>query len=144
MYITEHGREERLLWADLDKAERLVLLRRWAVERAVQKGRQKEPFSYRDVQELFEEKAMAGPSHQYAYDLMEAAADEAGFKYGSYKVGSDSKQVQLRVDVSSVRPEIINWIREETSLDPERVSVVADITSYTAGPTPAQDEAADD
>jgi hypothetical protein len=48
------------------------------------------------------------------------------------------------VDVSSVRPEIIDWIREETSLDPERVSVIADITSYTAGPTPAQDGAADD
>jgi len=104
VYITDWAREDECLWADLNKAERIVLLRRWAVAEAIRRGNRKQPYTYREVIDLFEKQCKAGPSHQYAYDLMEAAADEAGFTYGESSIGTNSTQVQLRVDVSSVSP----------------------------------------
>ncbi|WP_302083623.1 hypothetical protein [Salinibaculum rarum] len=144
MYITDWAREEKTLWADLDKAERLILLRRWAVAEAIENGEQKRAFTYRDVTELFESRVRAGPSHQYAYDLMEAAADEPGFNYGEYSIGTQSARKQLRVDVSEVDDNILAWVEDECDLDPSRIGVIADVTSYTAGSPPNTDAAADD
>ncbi|MDS0280271.1 hypothetical protein NDI85_21030 [Halomicroarcula sp. S1AR25-4] len=144
MYITEWAREEETLWADLDKAERLILLRRWAVREAIDNGERQSGFTYTDVIELFEKWAKAGPSHQYAYDLMEAAADEPGFEYGKHSVGTQSPKLLLRVDVSKVDQSILDWIDEETGLDRDKIGVVADVTSYSAGSSPQQEGAADD
>jgi len=144
MFITDWVREEETLWADLDKAERLVLLRRWAVREAIDNGERQRAFDYQDVTELFEKWAKAGPSHQYAYDLMDDAADEPGFEYGKFSIGTQTPKTQLRVDVSKVDKSILDWVRDETPLEPERIGVIADVTSYSAGPTPDQEAAADD
>jgi hypothetical protein len=143
-YITEEGRNNQTLWADLDKAERTILLRRWAVAEAIQKSERQRGYSYTDVQEIFETNAMAGPSHQYAYDLMEAAADEPGFEYGKFSVGTQAPKTELRVDVSEVSEAILDWVHDECGLDADRIGVIADVTSYSAGPTPDQEAAADD
>lgn len=142
--IADRVREEETLWADLDKAERLVLLRRWAVREAIDNGERQRAFGYKDVTELFEKWAKAGPSHQYAYDLMDAAADEPGFEYGKFSIGTQTPKAQLRVDVSEVDKSVLDWVRDETPLEPERIGVIADVTSYSAGPTPDQEAAADD
>lgn len=144
LYITEQAREEEMLWADLDKAERTVLLRRWLVAEAIQHSERQRGYTYTDVQDIFEKKAMGGPSHQYAYDLMEAAADEAGFEYGKFSVGTQTPTTKLRVDVSKVSEEMLDWVHDECGLDPDRIGVIADVTSYSAGPSPDQEAAADD
>lgn len=145
VYLAETYREQATLWADLDKAERICLLRRWLVADAIEKRKRKQAWSYRDVIDIFEDNAGGGgPSHQYAYDLMEAAADEDGFKYGAFSRGNETPRKQLRVDVSEVREEILEWCREEKNVDPSSVGVTADVTSYTAGPAPETEGVADD
>jgi len=145
LYLTQDARDELNLWVDLDKAERIVLLRRWVVAEAIKHSERRRAVSYRDVIELFEDEAGGeGPSHQYAYDLMEAASDEPGFEYGEFSVGTHTSKKQLRVDVSEVSEAILDWARDERQLDPDRIGVIADVTSYSAGSSPQQEAAADD
>jgi hypothetical protein len=144
MYITEYGREEQTLWDDLDKSERIELLRRWVVEDAIQDGQQKKSFTYKKIMSLFEDKTMVEPSTQYAYDAMDAAADKAGFNYKEFKIGTEASEYQLRVDVSSVGSVVLDWIRDETQCDPDRIRRLADITLPVAGSVSEESEAADD
>lgn len=145
IYITDWAREEETFWTDLEKEERLVLLRRYAVADAIDNDERKRAFSYTDVQDLFEEKTGDGPSDQYAYDLMEGAADgEEGIHYGEFSVGTSSSKIQLRVNVSEVSDAILNWVREETRFDPSSIGVTADVTSYASGVPPQPEGAADD
>ena len=143
-YITDDYRGELNLWADLDRAERVILLRRFIVARAIKKEQAKVKLTYREVTKLFEDETQDGPSHQYAYDLMADAADECGFEYREFTIGTHTSQKQLRVDVTKVRQAILEWARDERGLDPSQISVVADVTSYSAGATPQQEAAADD
>lgn len=134
VYLTEQEREDRRLWADLDKAERIILLRRWLATDALSHGTAKTEWSYRDVIAAFEDRTSAGPSHQYAYDLMEAAADEPGFDYGSYRASSDqSRKVRLRVDIDRISRRILEWVVEHEDVDRSTVSRIADITTYGGG-----------
>lgn len=144
LYITDEYREELNLWADLDRCERVVLLRRFIVARAIKKEQAKVKLTYREVTTLFEEETQDGPSHQYAYDLMEEAADEQGFEFREFTIGRHTSQKQLRVDVTKVRQAILDWARDERALDPSQISIVTDVTSYSAGPAPQQNTAADD
>jgi hypothetical protein len=140
LYVTEEFRENNVLWADLDRAERIVLLRRFAAAEAARAGSRRETFTYREVQDLFEEYAGGGsPSHQYAYDLMELAEEVAGFAYGEYH-----GQYQLRVDLAAVDGSVIEYVLEETSVRLEDLSLDLDVTSYTAGSAPDQEGSADD
>ena len=125
-YMTEAYRESTTVWADLDKAERLVLLRRWLATAALEAGTQHYEWSYTDVIERFEADAGAGPSHQYAYDLMEAAADVAGFEYGRFQVSArQQKKVRLRVDLTAVDRSILEWVCAETAIDAHTIHRVA-------------------
>ena len=93
---------------------------------------------------LFENKTMVEPTPQYAYNAMGAVADKAGFKYGEFKIGTEASQKQLRVDVSSVRSGVLDWIRDETQCDPDRIRRLADITLPVAGSVSEESETADD
>ena len=141
IYVTDAFREERTLWADLDRAERIVLLRRFAAAEALDREDRRRAFTYTDVMTVFEEWAGGGsPSHQYAYELMEAAADETGFEYDEFH-----GQLQLRVDLTDVSDAVLEWALDavpDSSL--EGLSVNGRITAYTAGSPPTQEGAADD
>jgi len=145
MYLTETAREEYTIYADMDKSERIVLLRRWAVMEALHDRKRQDAWEYSEAIELFEDNAGGGgPSHDYVYDLMEAAADEPGFKYGQFSVGTQTPRKLLRVDVSEVNESILDWCRNEYDLDPELIGVIADIDQYGAGSPPDQEVGADD
>jgi hypothetical protein len=143
-YITDEYRNELNLWADLDRCERVILLRRFIVARAIKKEQTKVKLTYREVIKLFEDETQDGPSHQYAYDLMGEAADEQGFEFREFTIGTHTSQKQLRVDVTQVSQAILDWTHDERGLDPSKIGVIADVTSYSAGTTPQQNTAADD
>jgi hypothetical protein len=141
VYITTEHRENSIIWADLDKAERLVLLRRFAAHDAMDNRQRRRAYDYRDVTQLFREEAGGGgPSHQYAYDLMKAAADEDGFEYKQIR-----GQKQLRVDLNEVRDEILEYACD---LNPGvalvDLGVDTELSSFGAGAAPEQEGAADD
>jgi hypothetical protein len=141
VYTTEAYREEHTLWADLNRDERLVLLRRYAAADAVEHRDRTRCFDYKDVQDLFEHNAGGGgPSHEYAYQLMEDAADEPGFKYDKFH-----GQLQLRVDLSDVNWSIKKYAFEQNpDAATEEIRRNLDITTYTAGSPPQQEGMADD
>lgn len=131
LYLTPAQREAMPLWADFEKAERIVLTRRLLVADALRSNTVKHAVTYSELQELWAEYAVEGPSHQYAYELMEWAADEEGFAYRQVR-----GQYRLQVDVHSVSRSIIEWADEEfADVDSEGLQVTADVTSYSAGST---------
>lgn len=141
-YITEEYRENHVIWADLEKDERLVLLRRFAAADAVGHGEITRCYTYKQVQDLFKLYAGGGgPSRQYAYDLMEEAAPgEPGFEYGEFH-----GQLQFRVDISEVSSSIKQYAFEEyPERAPDELRRTLDVTSYTAGSGSTQQAAADD
>jgi len=140
VYITETAREQTTYWTDLNRELRVTKLRRLVVLDALDKKKQRHGLKYRDVQALFEEYYSAAPSHDYAYTLMEDAGRLDGFSYkrhnGSY---------QLRVNLTEVQDGIIEDVLDEwDTVDKENLTVNGLITSYSAGPTPDQEAAADD
>lgn len=80
----------------MKRAEKVALLRRWLIEEA-RRNNGKAKFSYNDVRNRFRGKASIG----HAYDLMEAAAETDGFRYGKRLGGNDNKS--LTVDLASVK-----------------------------------------
>lgn len=141
VYITDEFRESRTIYADLELDQRIALLRRYAAADAAEDNQSKRAYTYKEVQELFEVKAGGGaPSHQYAYDLMEYAADEPGFTYSNTR-----GQLQLRVNLQKVSGSIRDYALEQSGGDSvRRLSTDTEVTSYVSGPTPAQEAAADD
>jgi len=140
VYIPETDRKDMTLWCDLTKETRATRLRRLVVVDALENKEQRHPLTYKQVQSLFEDHLGKGPSHDYAYTLMDMAANADGFTYGEYK-----GQKQLRVNVKQVKQTIVTEALEiDPSLDPNELTVDGLITSYAAGPTPDQEAAADD
>jgi len=140
LYIPKTEREEMTLWCDLNKETRATRLRRLVVVKALDNKQQRHALTYRQVQELFEEYLGEGPSHDYAYTLMEMAANADGFTYGSYQ-----GQKQLRVNVKQVKQTIVNQaLTIDPSLDSDQLTVDGLITSYAASSTPDQEATADD
>lgn len=140
LYIPETKRDEMTLWCDLNKEMRATRLRRLIVVDALENKEQRHPLTYKQVQGLFEEYLGKGPSHDYAYTLMEMAANADGFTYGEYQ-----GQKQLRVNVKQVKQTIVEQaLNIDPSLDPDQLTVDGLITSYTASQTPNQEAAADD
>lgn len=139
-YITQTRREETTFWCDLNRELRAARLRRLVVWDALEEKKQQHKVDYKDVQELFELRLDAGPSHDYAYTLMEDAAKQDGFTYKKFH-----GRYQLRVDVHQVKQEIIDDVVEAHDLE-ERDDLAVDtlITSYTAGSPPQQEVGADD
>ncbi|QRY26383.1 MULTISPECIES: hypothetical protein [Halobacterium] len=141
-YVTESYREHHSLYADMDRDEREIALRRFIAEKAVESKKLEAAYTYTDVQEIFEINAGGGsPSHQYAYDLMEAAAEEPGFEYGEFH-----GKKQLRVDLTSVRSSIRKYVREETAFgdDLDALTANARLEDYGAGTPPETEGVADD
>jgi len=139
-YVTAAWRENRTVWADMDKAERIVLLRRYAADDAVDRRQLRLCFTYREVQALFEENACGGrPSHQYAYDLMEAAADEDGFEFDEFH-----GQKQLRVTLDEVSDSVLEYAFAHIELSPEDLGMNGRLEDYGAGSPPAREGVGDD
>lgn len=96
LYVTEETREEITAWSDLDKERRTVFLRRSVVADALKTGNRNHSVDYKDVIQLFKDEFGEGPSHQYAYDLMEAAAK--GVDGFSYTTVHEKKQLRVIID----------------------------------------------
>lgn len=134
LYISESMREEITVWSDLNKDLRAARLRRLVAADALDAGKTRHPVGYRDVIELFKENLDDGPSVQYAYDLMDAAADGAeGFVYKKIR-----GEKQLRVDLTKVNrsvledtPNVVAWLTPE---DVPGQGATADSVSNTAAP----------
>lgn len=142
LFIPEDMRETATYWADLDKQTRGILLRRLIIKDAFETGQELHQIDYKKVMELFENEYCEGPSHQYAYDLMEIAKVEEGFS--KRKVGGSEK---LIVHLERVDSDMIDDAFERFDMledDYETLLRDLDVTSYTAGPTPTQDATADD
>lgn len=139
VYIPKEERERRTLWCDLNRETRAVRLRRLIVKSALEVGEEKHACTYREVQELFEDDLGKGPSHDYAYTLMEDAGKGDAFMYGEYQ-----GQKQLRVDIRKVSQSIIREVAENYSVSTEGITVNGEVTAYNSGGTPQQEGAADD
>lgn len=140
LYISATRRQDSTFWCDLNRELRAARLRRLVVLDAFESNTQLHKIDYKKVMELFETNLCEGPSHDYAYTLMEDAAKLDGFQYGYYR-----GQKQLRVDVQTVKQEIVDDVLEENPyLDPDELTVNGLITGYTAGVVPRQEGVADD
>jgi hypothetical protein len=156
VYITETRREEGVFWSDLDKKGRAKHLRRLLVRKALEAKTRCLGFTYSDaqtgngVQEAFERDLHHRPSVQYAYDLMEHAANQhdehdvdeetSGFTYGTHR-----GQKKLRVNIANVASRIVEDVLDEWEhLDRQNLARNGLITSYTSGSPPQQGRVADD
>ncbi|MFB6188362.1 MAG: hypothetical protein ABEI57_00620, partial [Halapricum sp.] len=141
LYITEEYRESHDLYADMDRDEREVMLRRYAARDAADRQMLKAEFTYSDVQELFKDYAGGGePSPQYAYDLMDGAADEHGFEYAEFR-GTK----KLRVDLSEVSASIRGYVAEKgLEADLDALGVNGRLEDYDPNWQTANGEAAAD
>jgi hypothetical protein len=97
LYIPEEKRDEITAWEDLTKELRTVRLRRLVAGDAVRNRNRRHSVTYRDVMELFEENLGDGPSHDYAYTLMEAAAE--GVDGLQYTTARGQNQLRVNLDV---------------------------------------------
>lgn len=124
-YVTESRakeiRNELTLWDDLNRDEKIVLLRRWSVREVLKQDQTQGAFtyansdprdSYPSVRELFIEETGHEPSHQFLYDIMRDAAEADGFEFGTFH---DEKK--LRVNVDAVNPGIIEWVSSNTPVE---------------------------
>jgi len=108
VYITESFREDAQLYADMDRDECEIALRRFVATDAARRDTLKRAYSYKEVQELFEDFASGAPSHQYAYTLMESCDGVNGFEYKEIRGNK-----RLRVDLSEVSASIKNYVKEQ-------------------------------
>ncbi|WP_143823752.1 hypothetical protein [Halosegnis longus] len=141
IYLTDTYRESQCLWADLSRSDRIVLLRCFAAAEAVDNTSRTATFDYREVMEVFEHNAGGGgPSHQYAYELMEAAGEAQGFEYGKYH-----GQYQLRVDIDRVEESVLHYALEDNpQTSREELAYQGVITSYGASQPGTTQAAGDD
>lgn len=97
LYIPEEKRDEITAWEDLTKELRTVRLRRLVAGDAVRNRNRRHSVTYRDVMELFEQNLGDGPSHDYAYTLMEAAAE--GVDGLQYTTSRGQNQLRVNLDI---------------------------------------------
>lgn len=140
LYITPENRERSLLYCDMDRAERVERLRELLVTHTLERGKRTNYWEYTDVIDRFAEEYGAGPSHDYAYTLMERAGELDGFRYGRHR-----GRVRLRVDIHDVPRDRIKPIVEgNDELDPRSLTMDGLVTAYSAGSPPSEPEAVDD
>ncbi|RLM94359.1 hypothetical protein D3D01_15975 [Haloarcula sp. Atlit-7R] len=139
VYIPKSERDKRTFWCDLNRETRAVRLRRLIVKSALEAGQERHACTYREVQDMFEQNLGKGPSHDYAYTLMEIAGNGEGFRYGEFR-----GQKQLRVNIRKVTQSLINEVTENYPVSVEGITVNGEVTAYTADTPPQQEGAADD
>lgn len=142
--LTDSAREEMDLYCDMDKTDRVERLRELIVKKALENGNKQCRLKYTDVQEIFEDEHGCGPSHDYAYDLMELAANENGYRYNT-----SSHPSRLEVRLGDAPAYIVNAAIDELDWDtPKTATTEADIRSYSSHTPTAtnqtQEGAADD
>jgi hypothetical protein len=167
LFIPEETRANLTVYGDLDRDGRADALRTMLTAAALRNESAIHSVEYGDVQDLFEEEYSGAPSDDYAYTLMEDAADAAGFEYCK-----STSPMQLRVDIREVANDRINQTKSFDGVDSDLVDDLVgdetvvledpdadelddaevaepdrpdiDITSFSAGPTPQQEAGADD
>lgn len=130
LFIPEERRAEITAYGDLDREERVKKLRVFLTREALKKRRQDYNATYTEVQDLFEEEFGNAPSHNYAYTLMEVAAEKSGFTFKKR-----NGQKRLCVDLQPVQQQII----EEAADHPE-VDVVTEGSSEMEQKPPEETE----
>jgi hypothetical protein len=140
-YITEAYRDSHIIWADLNRENRVRLLRRFAAQSALEQETQEVRFGYKKVKSLFKDYAGNGePSNQYAYKLMDAAANEPGFDYNEF-----NGQLKLQVSLADVSDEILKYAVENTGgVRLSDIGLQGQLEDYNAASLPDQESAGDD
>ena len=107
LFIPEEKRAEITVYSDLDLEERAEKLRKLIIREALKKQVRFYQATYTEVQDLFDEDLDDAPSHDYAYTLMEAAAEESGFAYEKR-----NGQKQLCLDLQPVQRHTIEEVAD--------------------------------
>ena len=119
LYISNEERANITAWEDLTKETRVARLRRLVAVDAVENRKMRHKVEYRDVQRLFGEDLGHEPSHQYAYDAMEAAGTAAGFHYGKHR-GNKVLKCDLAAITDRLRQDLVeNWDCTRLAADDE-------------------------
>jgi len=154
LYIPEEVRDGITAYGDLDRESRTERLRALVAREALKKRQETFSVTYTEVQQLFELEFGDAPSHDYAYTLMEDAADEVGFSFKK-RQGQKRLRVTLPVVRRSVLEDALDHPDVELDLnaDLEDVELESDdtpqaddldVTTFSAGAAPQQEVAGDD